>query len=175
MRMQTILVDAKAEVDSTLSSSLVPSQGPGAQILTIAVLADGCPAWLAALAGQGVRLLCVGADGAALLPQDQPDILFVDAPFVLSHRRLALLITQLRWARPDLVVVVADGMVGQDYGFAHDLNFDPSLGMVHAGDALAVSLAILARKRLPAQPAPRKSLSVPLLRRPSVRRKSLFH
>ena len=78
MRMQTILVDAKAEVDSTLSSSLVPSQGPGAQILTIAVLADGCPAWLAALAGQSVRLLCVGADGAALLPQDQPDILFVD-------------------------------------------------------------------------------------------------
>lgn len=178
MRMQEITVDAKAEVGLTgptpVPSSLVPSQGPGAQVLTVAVLSDGCPDWLSMLAGQGMRLLCVGAEGAALLPQDQPDILFIDAPFVLTNRRLNLLLAQLRWARPDLVVVLADGMIGQDHGFSHDLSFDPSLGRIHAGDALAVALAILARKRFPEGTARRKLLSVPLLRRPSVRRERLF-
>lgn len=178
MRMQTIAVGAKAEVAQTLLSSLVPalrpSQGPGVAVLTVAVLSDTVPDWLGAMAGLGLRLLCVGADGASLLPQDQPDILFIDAPFVMSDRRLALLVAQLRWGRSDLVVVLADGMIGQDHGFAHDLNFDPSLGADHAGDALAVALSILSRKRQGGDLPRQKPLFVPLLRRPSVRRSRLF-
>ncbi len=178
MRMQTIAGEAKAEVAPTLQSSLVPallpSQGPGASVLTVAVLADRVPEWLSSLAGLGLRLLCVGADGAALLPQDQPDILFIDAPFVLSDRRISLLVTQLRWGRPDLVVVLADGMIGQEHGFPHDLNFDPALGPEHAGDALAVALSILSRKRAGPAASRQKALFVPLLRRPSIRRTRLF-
>lgn len=178
MQMQTIAVGAKAEVAATLPSSLVPallpSQGSGAGVLTVAVLSDTIPEWLFAMAGLGLRLLCVGGDGALLLPQDRPDVVFIDAPFVLSQRRLALLITQLRWGQPDLVVVVADGMIGQDYGFSHDLSFDPSLGPDHTGDALAVALTVLSRRRAGATAPRQKTLFVPLLRRPSVRRTSLF-
>jgi hypothetical protein len=108
------------------------------------------------------------------LPQDRPDVLFIDAPFVLSDRRLSLLVTQLRWGRPDLVVVVADGMIGQTYEFGHDLNFDPKLGSVHAADALAVAISVLARRRSGPDAQRQKALFVPLLRRPSVRRTNLF-
>lgn len=178
MQMQTIAVGAKAEVAATLPSSLVPallpSQGSGAAPLTVAVLSDTVPEWLFAMAGLGLRLLCVGAEGAQLLPQDRPDVLFIDAPFVLTERRLALLLTQLRWGQPDLVVVLADGMIGQGYGFDHDLNFDPSLGPDHAGDALAVALTILSRRRAGPAALRQKRLFVPLLRRPSVRRTTLF-
>jgi hypothetical protein len=178
MRMQTIAAGAKAEVASTLPSSLVPalfpSQGSGPAVLTVAVLSNTVPEWLTAMAGLGLRLLCVGADGATLLPQDRPDVLFIDAPFVLSDRRLSLLVTQLRWGRPDLVVVVADGMIGQTYEFGHDLNFDPKLGSVHAADALAVAISVLARRRSGPDAQRQKALFVPLLRRPSVRRTNLF-
>lgn len=178
MQMQTIAVGAKAEVAATHPSSLVPallpSQGSGAAVLTVAVLSDAVPEWLFVMAGLGLRLLCVGADGALLLPQDRPDVLFIDTSFVMSKRRLALLITQLRWGRPDLVVVVADGMIGQDYGFSHDLNFDPSLGPDHTSDALAVALTVLSHRRAGSTAPLQKVLFVPLLRRPSVRRTSLF-
>lgn len=178
MQMQTIAVGAKAEVAATLSSALVPallpSQESGAAVLTVAVLSETVPEWLCAMAGLGLRLSCVGRNGAQLLPQDQPDVLVIDTPFALSERRLALLLTQLRWGRPDLVVVVADGMVGQTYGFAHDLNFDPSLGSVHAGDALAVALTLLSRRRAGSSAPRKKALFVPLLRRPSLRRTRLF-
>ncbi len=179
MQMQTIAVGAKAEVAATLSSSLVPallpSQASGAAAeVTVAVLSEEVPEWLCAMAGLGLRLLCVGQKGAQLLPQDRPDVLIIDAPFVMSERRLALLVAQLRWGKPDLVVVVADGMIGQGYGFAPDLNFDPSLGSAHAGDALAVALTLVSRRREGSGAPRQKALFVPVLRRPSLRRTRLF-
>jgi len=172
MRMQTIGLDGTSTaVSAPLSPA--PSAASRPSKVTVAVLADTPPTWLSALADERVHLLCVDAGGALLLPQDRPDVLIIDSLLALSERRLSLLITQLRWGCPDMVVALADGMIGARHDFAHDLNFDPALGEGHVRAALAVAMATLARTR-PALETGRKPRPA-LLRRPSVRRTRLFH
>lgn len=146
-----------------------PSPGPAP---TIVLLSNARPVWLAALPDQGQAVRCLTAAEALFAPRLCPDVLVLDLPFALSPRRIALLIRQLRWGRPDLVVAVADGMIGRKYGFDHDLNFDPCPQAGEAGDALAVA-ATLSRLRRQARAA--KALVPPaLLRRSVPRRTSLF-
>lgn len=144
-----------------------------ADTITVAVLSTGTPDWLAVLAATGARVLCVGAEGAALLPQDRPDVLIIDAPLALTTRRTAQLIRQLTWGKPDLVVLVADGMLGQSRGFDHDLSFDPALGAAHVEDAFAVARHLLCHSRLRA-PATDRPEQPALLRRNALRRVDLF-
>ena len=147
---------------------------PSANGLTVAILSPVVPDYAAALVAAGARVLCADPDGAASFAPERPDVLIVDQPARIAPRRVALLAAQLRWGNPDLVVLVADGMVGVDYGFAHDLAFDPALGPAHAEDALSMARHLLchARLRVAANtPAP----VVPLLRRAAgARRKTLF-
>lgn len=150
-----------------------PLSAPRADAVTVAVLSSGTPDWLAVLAATGARVLCVGEDGASFLPQDRPDVLIVDSPLVLSARRTALLIRQLTWSKPDLVVLVADGMLGQVRGFDHDLSFDPALGAAHVEDAFAVARHLLCHSRLRA-PVGQRHDQPALLRRDAPRRADLF-
>lgn len=140
--------------------------------LTVAVLSADYPDWLSTLADIGAQLVCIGAEGAYLLPRLCPDILFLDAASPLSERRTALLVAQLRWGCPDLVVVLADGIIGQRHAFRHDLNFDPALGGDHARDALAVAVALLLRRQSGQAPTNRRPPA--LLRRTAPRRTRLF-
>lgn len=172
MRMQTIGLDGTATAVTAPQSARPVSNAPANKV-TVAVLADTAPAWLPVLADERVRLLSVDARGALLLPQDRPDILIIDSLLALSERRLSLLISQLRWGCPDMVVVLADGMIGARHDFAHDLNFDPTLGPMHVRAALVVAIMTLARTR-PALALAQKGRPA-LLRRSSVRRTRLFH
>lgn len=151
----------------------MPIAAPRAETITVAVLSQETPDWLAPLAATGARVLCVGAEGAALLPQDQPDVLIVDTPLAMTSRRVALLVRQLCWAKPDLVVLVADGMVGAATGFDHDLTFDPALGATHIEDAFAVARHLLCHSRLRV-PASRSADTPALLRHNAPRRADLF-
>lgn len=147
---------------------------PSAQGLTVAIIGPVVPDYAAAFVAAGAQVHCVDMDGVGALPQERPSILIVDQPAKVSARRVALLVAQLRWGNPDLVVLVADGMVGVDYGFPHDLSFDPKLGPAHAEDTLSVARHLLCHSRIRAAanlPAP----VVPVLR-PATgeRRKTLF-
>ena len=154
-------------------TEVLPIAAPRAETITVAVLSRHTPDWLAAVATTGARVLCVGAEGAPLLPQDRPDVLIVDTPLAITPRRVALLVRQLRWAKRDLVVLVADGMVGAATGFDHDLTFDPSLGAAHVEDALAVARHLLCHSRLRV-PSDRSADAPALLRHNAPRRADLF-
>lgn len=170
MQMQPIFARDDQGDEATASGKLTAA--PLGRGLTVAVLATGVPDWLAALADDGAHLVSAGCGATDLLPGLCPDILFIDTVCGLSDRRIELLIVQLRWGRADLVVVLADGMIGEDRGFRHDLNFDPALGVGHARDALAVAVTLLARRRRLHSVTPQQKPA--LLRRTAPRRTRLF-
>lgn len=143
---------------------------PSAEGLTVAILSHRIPDYAAALVAAGARVLCVDADAAGLLPQDRPDVLIVDAPAELSPRRITLLVAQLRWANPDLVLLLADGRAAADYGCPNTLHFDPTLGPAHAEDALAMARHLIHEARGQGRTAP----AIPVLRREGQRRMTLF-
>lgn len=143
---------------------------PSAGGLTVAILSRAVPDYAAALVGAGARVLCVDSDAAGLLPQDRPDVLIVDAPTDLTPRRIALLVAQLRWSNPDLVLLLADGRAAADYGCPNTLHFDPTLGPAHAEDALALARLLIDQARGMDRAVPH----VPVLRRDARRRLTLF-
>lgn len=141
---------------------------PSADGLTVAILSQTVPDYAAALVTAGARVLCVDAEGARLLPQDSPDVLIVDAPAGLSQRRLTLLVAQIRWGNPDLVLLLTEEELVTDHGCPNTIHFDPSLGTAHAEDALAMARYLIDDARTARGP------SVPLLRREGQRRLHLF-
>lgn len=141
--------------------------------VTVAVLSRGTPEWLAVFAASGVRVLCVGAEGAEFLPQDAPDVLVIDAPLAVTAFRLSLLVRQLRWAKPDLVVLLADGAQGALAAASYDLSFDPAQGAEHIEDAFAVARHLLSHSRIRAPETP-VGTQPAVLRRSAPRRVALF-
>ena len=148
-----------------LDATAPPASSPA---LTIALLSNARPAWLATLPDQGQAVICLDGAEATLAPRLCPDVLVLDMPLVLAPQRVALLIRQLRWGRPELVIAVADGMIGRKYGFDHDLNFDPRPEAGEAADALAVAVTLAQVRR---QTGTAKSLAAPALLRRNVPRK----
>lgn len=146
---------------------------PAACGLTVAILAPCLPPYASALAAAGARVLCADGAEAGLLVQNAPDMVIIDAPAGLSPRQIALLLAQLRWGCPDLVVLVASGMIGAGYGFDFDMTFDPGLGADHAADALAMARHLLCHSRL-RDCDTALSGGVALLRRDAPRRMDLF-
>lgn len=160
------------------SSKSAVARAPGLTVaplgrgLTAAVVTATPPDWFSGLADNALRLISADAEGAEWLPCHCPDILFVNNPSVLTDRRMALLIAQLRWGRPDLVVVLADGMIGVEYGFDHDISFDPSLGQDHVRTVLAAAISLLDQRRGGNRQSRRQPPA--LLRRKTPRRTQLF-
>lgn len=108
------------------ASAAVPTVSAAARgPLRAAVLSDRPAATMASLGRLGIDAFDATGTDLALLARDCPDILILDLdPATLGARRAALLVAQLRWARPDMAIAVASGRTAIAQGFAYDLLFD---------------------------------------------------
>lgn len=141
--------------------------------LRAAVLSDRATDTMAALARLDITAIDATRADLALLTRDRPDILILDiAPGTLTARRIALLVAQLRWTRPDLVIAVAAGRSAIAQGFPVDLIFDATAPLDMLETTLADLRHVLTHSRL--RPTPTTGAAPALLRRAAERRASLF-
>jgi hypothetical protein len=141
--------------------------------LRAAVLSDAPQRLTAALGRNGITAIDAGTGDIALLLAGAPDLLVIDiADGSISPRRIALLASQLGWARHDLVVAVSNRSTGAAYGFSFDMVFDSRANDRALDLVFSEARHILTHSRLRHSAA--ETPAPALLRRASARRHSLF-
>lgn len=138
-----------------------------------AILSPRAPRLLKALAARDITAIDATGCDLALMRREAPDLLVLDLdPGTVPARRMALLVAQLGWARRDLVIAASRRTAAVAQGFAIDLIFDNDADDDTLADTLATARQMLAHSRLRhVAPEPARAA---LLRRPAVRRASLF-
>lgn len=122
-----------------------PSPAP----LTIAILqGDTDQSLEQAALSIGLNVCMAGPSDLDTLPLSSPDILVVSLPGAVPIRRIGLLIAQLRWRKPDLVVLLSDAMVGMKYDFDVDVIFDAYSRPMHLHDVLLQAGQMLRLSRI---------------------------
>lgn len=150
-----------------------PMQAARRELVHAAVLSHRADRLLAALAARDITAVDATPCDLALLRRDAPDMLVLDLdPGLVPPRRLALLVAQLGWARPDVVIAASRETARRAQGFAIDIIFDTEADDETLADTLATGRQLIALSRLRHAPVSEDAPAV--LRHAAPRRRSLF-
>ena len=173
--------DANAEVASELNrSQVLPRENArggyalaNCATLTIAILHGVADESLAQVVSSlGLNLRMAGLPDLDGLTLASPDILVVSLPGPVPLHRIGLLIGQLRWRKPDLVVMLSESTMRTKFNFSVDLVFDASARQQHFRDMIVQASQMLRISRMTRKTTEPKSVG--LFRASLDRKKVLF-